>query len=472
MAGSQPDCSNPPVTDPILAARLEALRLLADQVSDRVMVLDREFTIIYANESAWSSAEREVHGTRQARCYEAVLGGAVPCPHCPAIAVFESSEVRSVSCSTGQDGSACGMVQAFPLMPGRGKAAAVLVLLKESGDRGHVGSPPDQASSESTESSESGAIRLRDMLGQSAPMQQLFEMIRLVADSHATVLLQGESGTGKELVARTIHHLSHRREKPFVVVDCGSLPESLLESELFGHMKGAFTGALCSKKGLFEAADGGTIFLDEIADTSAQFQAKLLRVLQEGEIKPVGTSRSTKVDVRVISASNKDLMALVKARAFREDLYYRLAVLPLLLPPLRDRREDIPLLVRHFLEASCKRHGKVVRVVTPEAMQALTEAPWPGNVRELQHLIERAVVTAPGPELRLELFLGRPSVAGTVTASYPCLRTVVRTAVQSAERTRIEEALRQAAGKRALAARLLKISRAGLYNKLRTYHLQ
>jgi two-component system response regulator AtoC len=456
------------VTDPILAARLEALRLLADHVSDRVMVLDRDFTIIYANESAWSGAEREVHGTPQARCYEAVLGGAAPCPHCPAIAVFESSQVRSVSCSTGQDGSACGIVQAFPLMPSQGKAAAVLVLVKASGDREHTASPPEQAHPEAIESSQSGASRLRDMIGQSAPMQQLFEMIRLVADSHATVLLQGESGTGKELVARTIHHLSRRREKPFVVVDCGSLPESLLESELFGHVKGAFTGALASKQGLFEAADGGTIFLDEIADTSAPFQAKLLRVLQEGEIKPVGTSRSTKVDVRVISASNKDLMALVQARAFRADLYYRLAVLPLLLPPLRDRREDIPLLVRHFVEASCKRHGKTARVITAEAMQALTNAPWPGNVRELQHLIERAVLTAPGSQLGMEVLLGRPSVE----AAQLCLRSVARHAVQSAERGRIEEALRQASGKRALAARLLKISRAGLYNKLRAYQLQ
>ncbi len=195
-----------------------------------------------------------------------------------------------------------------------------------------------------------------ELIGTSAAMREVLDMIRLVADSSATVLIQGESGTGKELVAKTIHRTSYRRDKPFVVVDCGSLPETLLESELFGHVKGAFTGAHASKRGLFEEADGGTIFLDEIADTTATFQAKLLRVLQEGEIKRVGGNKSIKIDVRVISATNKDLVELVKAKTFRQDLYYRLAVLPLSLPPLRERREDIPLLVQHFVAASCKRH--------------------------------------------------------------------------------------------------------------------
>jgi sigma-54 interacting transcriptional regulator len=191
-------------------------------------------------------------------------------------------------------------------------------------------------------------------------------MIRLVADSSATVLIQGESGTGKELVAKTIHRTSYRRDKPFVVVDYGSLPETLLESELFGHVKGAFTGAHTSKRGLYEEADGGTIFLDEIPDTSATFQAKLLRVLQEGEIKRVGGNQPIKIDVRVISATNKDLVELVKAKAFRQDLYYRLAVLPLSLPPLRDRQEDLPLLVHHFVAASCKRHRQPIRQVSPD----------------------------------------------------------------------------------------------------------
>jgi two-component system response regulator AtoC len=299
-------------------------------------------------------------------------------------------------------------------------------------------------------------------------MRKLFEMIKLVADTHATVLLQGESGTGKELVARTIHELSSRRRRPFVVVDCGSLPETLLESELFGHVKGAFTGAVANKPGLFEAASGGTIFLDEIADTTPQFQAKLLRVLQEGEIKPIGSTRTIRVDVRVISATNKDLLALVKARMFREDLYYRLAVLPLFLPPLRERRDDIPLLVRQFVLAACRRHHRPVLEVTPQAMQALMEADWPGNVRELQHAVERAVVTAQGPRLGIEDFF---RTAGTAESVRTDLRSVARTAAQRAERARIAQALRDAAGNKVKAAKLLGISRASLYNKLRDYEI-
>lgn len=299
-------------------------------------------------------------------------------------------------------------------------------------------------------------------------MQQLGEMITLVADSQATVLLQGESGTGKELAAKTIHQLSYRRDQPLVVVDCGALPETLLESELFGHVKGAFTGAVGNKKGLFEEASGGTIFLDEIADTSLQFQAKLLRVLQEGEIKPVGSNRPVKVDVRVISATNKDLTALIKAKAFREDLYYRLAVLPLLVPPLRDRRDDIPLLVTHFVAAACRRHRRPAATVTPEAMRALVDAPWPGNVRELQHAVERAVVTAQTSRLVAQDFFTTSETAADEGAD---LRSVARTATQRAERARIEQALGEAGGKKVKAAKLLKISRSGLYNKLRDYGL-
>ena len=292
-------------------------------------------------------------------------------------------------------------------------------------------------------------------------------MIRLVADSTATVLIEGESGTGKELVARTIHRLSYRREKPFVVVDCGSLTETLLESELFGHVKGAFTGAVSAKRGLFEEADSGTLFLDEITNTTPAFQAKLLRVLQEGEIKRVGGIHPLKIDVRVISATNKDLAELVKANLFRQDLYYRLAVLPLDLPALRDHAEDIPLLVKSFVKASCCRHRQPLRVVTHPVMQGLMEAPWPGNVRELQHCIERAVVTTKGPELNC-----RDILKMATDPARSDLRTAVRGVAQQAERVRIKEALRQSEGNRSRAAKILDISRANLYNKLRAYRLE
>mgnify|MGYP003575194505 CR=1 FL=1 len=458
MAGSQ---SRPttvhPFTDPILVARLEAIKQLAGGFSERVAVLDREFNVIYANGSAWSEEASGLSG-HQAKCYQAFAHRSDPCGTCPAMKLYESPEVRSVACGSGGNGAACGMHQAFPLVAGSGEVESVLVLFK--GLQG----PVQQASNRRAEVKNES--KLEELIGTSEPMREVLEMIELVADSSATVLIQGESGTGKELVAKMIHSTSYRQDKPFVVVDCGSLPETLLENELFGHVKGAFTGAHASKQGLFEEADGGTIFLDEIADTTATFQAKLLRVLQEGEIKRVGGNQPIKIDVRVISATNKDLVELVKAKTFRQDLYYRLAVLPLSLPPLRERQDDIPLLVQHFVAASCKRHRQPVRLVSPDTMRALTQAPWPGNVRELQHYLERAVVTTTGPELHCKdiIALGSDPAEGD-------LRSVARGAARQAERARILQALQQTGNNRAKAAKLLKISRASLYNKLRTHGL-
>ena len=458
MAGSQ---SRPttvhPFTDPILVARLEAIKQLAGGFSERVAVLDREFNVIYANGSAWSGDASGLSG-HQAKCYQAFAHRNDPCGTCPAMKLYESPEVRSVACGSGGDGAACGMHQAFPLVAGSGEVESVLVLFK--GLQG----PVQQASNRRAEVKNES--KMEELIGTSEPMREVLEMIELVADSSATVLIQGESGTGKELVAKMIHSTSYRQDKPFVVVDCGSLPETLLESELFGHMKGAFTGAHASKQGLFEEADGGTIFLDEIADTTATFQAKLLRVLQEGEIKRVGGNQPIKIDVRVISATNKDLVELVKAKTFRQDLYYRLAVLPLSLPPLRERQDDIPLLVQHFVAASCKRHRQPVRLVSPDTMRALNQAPWPGNVRELQHYLERAVVTTTGPELNCKDIIALGSDPGEGD-----LRSVARGAVRQAERARILQALQQTGNNRAKAAKLLKISRASLYNKLRTHGL-
>jgi two-component system, NtrC family, response regulator HydG len=450
MAGSQ--ANSPFHPDPILAARLEALQLLAEGSSDRIMVIGPDQTVIYANQAAWSGAGKAGPSARPAKCYEAFLHQTDPCASCSAKEIFDATDVRAVSCSTHGDGGVCGMKQAYPLLAGDRQAGAVLVLFDPADGKAQADVP-----------------QLGHLIGRSTPIRQLFEMIKLVADSQATVLLQGESGTGKELAARTIHQLSYRRDQPFIVVDCGSLTETLLESELFGHVKGAFTGAHATKKGLFEEATGGTIFLDEIADTSPQFQAKLLRALQEGEIKPVGSNRPIKVDVRVISASNKDLAALIKARAFREDLYYRLAVLPLLMPPLRERRDDIALLAGHFVLAACRRHRRPAMEMTPEALQALTGADWPGNVRELQHAVERAVVTAQEPRLTVRDFFKTDELAAEQETD---LRSVARTAAQRAERARIEQALHDAGGNKMKAARLLKISRAGLYNKLRDYAIE
>lgn len=461
MAGSQAQPPHGPFNDPILTARVEAIRQLAGGLSDRVAVMDQALNVIYANDSAWTRRAGDAGHTHEAKCYEAFAQQTDPCGTCPAIKVFEAPQVQSVSCATGGDGAACGMHQAFPLVGQDGQVAWMLVLFKMP-----LRADPPAGVVHMPDGTEAPRDRLGDLIGRSASMRELFDTLGLVANSSATVLIQGESGTGKELVARTVHQLSYRREKPFVVIDCGSLPETLLESELFGHMKGAFTGATANKRGLFEEADGGTIFLDEIADTTPTFQAKLLRALQEGEIKRVGGNQPIKIDVRVISATNKDLCELVKAKTFRQDLYYRLAVLPVHLPPLRERRDDIPLLVQHFVAVSCARHGQPRRQVSDDVLHGLSQAEWPGNVRELQHYIERAVVTTTGPWLRCDEKLSAPA-----SADRDDLRSIGRIAAKQAERARIVEALGQASGNRARAAKLLKISRASLYLKLREYEI-
>lgn len=244
---------------------------------------------------------------------------------------------------------------------------------------------------------------LPGLIGSSAAMREVARITRQVARSNASVLLLGETGTGKELVARAVHDASHRRSGPFVRVNCGALSESLLESELFGHVRGAFTGAISNRTGRFEAAHSGTIFLDEINSTTPKLQVKLLRVLQERELERVGDTQTIRVDTRVVAASNQDLLEEAEAGRFREDLYYRLNVVPIHMPPLRERPEDIPELVDHFLTAYNENNNRYVVHLEAEALAALRKYPWPGNVRELQNYVERAVVMATGDELTLEL---------------------------------------------------------------------
>jgi len=256
-----------------------------------------------------------------------------------------------------------------------------------------------------------------------------------------------------------------------VTVDCVTVSESLLESELFGYVKGAFTGAVTNKKGLCEEAHGGTLFLDEIGDVAPAFQTKLLRLLQEGEIRPVGSTKRIKVNVRVIAATNKELKKLVAEERFREDLYYRLAVVPLTLPPLRERREDIPLLVEHFLQQYSNRHQQAAKRVSATAMRVLLEAPWPGNVRELEHAIERAVLLTPGAEIQVEN-LALPPAPGTVSpAPTQQAITQAQALLDSVEQNKLRTALAKAGNNRARAAKLLGISRSTFYEKLKRYHL-
>jgi two-component system response regulator FlrC len=301
-------------------------------------------------------------------------------------------------------------------------------------------------------------------------MAKLLEMARAVADSRATVLISGESGTGKELFARYLHDNSARAGGPFVAVNCASLPEGLLESELFGHEKGAFTGAIARKQGRFELANGGTILLDEISEMAVNLQAKLLRVLQEGEIDRVGGKRPVPVDVRVVATTNRDLKEHIAAGSFREDLFYRLNVIPLKVPPLRERGKDVLLLAEHFLARYARENNRPGLELSPEARRVLAAQPWPGNVRELQNTMERAVLLAAGSEVTPEALLfddqAAPAASPAAAAAEasgppPTLREL--------ERSAISQALEHTEGNRTHAAKLLGISVRTLRNKLNEY---
>ena len=301
-----------------------------------------------------------------------------------------------------------------------------------------------------------------ELIGKSPSMKKVVELIEMVAPTEATVLITGESGTGKEVVARAIHAAGPRRFMPMVTIHCGALTETLLESELFGHEKGAFTGAQYRKKGKFEVADGGSVFLDEISDISLRTQTDLLRVLQEKEIVRVGGNQQIKVDFRCIAATNKNLEALVKAGTFRPDLYYRLHVFCIDIPPLRDRREDIPLLVNHFLNKFCMATSRPMPQLAPEAMDRLMEHDWPGNVRELENAVERALVVGRGPEVRPSDFsfqLQADEMKGGRT-------------LDDIERAHIERVLRETQHNLSRTARILDIDRTTLYNKLRRYGMR
>ena len=299
-----------------------------------------------------------------------------------------------------------------------------------------------------------------NIIGKSDTMWRVFELIRLASPSRSNILILGESGTGKELVAKAIHHASPRSRNAFVTVNSGSLPPELLESNLFGHVKGAFTGAIASKRGLFEVADGGSIFLDEIGNINLETQAKLLRVIQEKEFMRLGSVETIKVDVRIIAASNADLQMLVRDNEFREDLFYRLNVITITLPPLRRRREDIPLLTAHFLKKYSDENKKRTREVTPDAMKVLMDHSWPGNVRELENTIERAVVLSTTERIDLDLlpdYLRFPKVSDQPAMILPADGLSLKDAVSKYERNMILQSLEMANGVQKKAAELLQL---------------
>lgn len=307
-----------------------------------------------------------------------------------------------------------------------------------------------------------------DIVGKSPAIREIFNLIETVAPAQSSVLINGESGTGKEVVAKAIHNLSPRAKKPFIAINCTAIPDTLLESELFGHAKGAFTGASEKKKGLFEEADGGTLFLDEIGDLDLSLQAKLLRVLQERKIKPVGENQMKDIDVRIIAATHKDLKKAIKEGNFREDLFFRLSVIPIVVPPLRHRQEDIPLLAQHFLNKYAVLNNKLVTGFSFEALQKLMAMPWPGNVRELENLVERMVVLTKNSSIQAHEIpssddKGHESFYGESTQDSPTLEEL--------EKRYIQSVFEKTGGRKEKAAQILGINRRTLYRKLKDYDM-
>ncbi len=303
----------------------------------------------------------------------------------------------------------------------------------------------------------------KSIVGQSAVMKEAMDRVRQVAPSDATVMIRGESGTGKELVAEMIHRLSHRSDKPFVAVNCAALPESILESELFGYEKGAFTGANQRKIGRFEAADGGTLLLDEIGELSPQVQVKLLRVLQEGAFERLGANAPTEVDVRILAATHADLEAAMEEGEFREDLYYRLNVIDIKLPPLRHRREDIPLLAETFVRRYRAKNGREIRGLTPSAVECLKDYDWPGNVRELENAMERAVILDTDGEIDVD---DLPDGVREGKGEERLLTIPLGTSLEEIEQRVLHETLKMTQGDKKLAAKLLGIATRTIYRKL------
>jgi DNA-binding NtrC family response regulator len=314
-----------------------------------------------------------------------------------------------------------------------------------------------------------GKYRFENIVGKSPQIQKIFELVDVVADTKATVLITGESGTGKELIAKAIHYNSPRKDGPFIKINCAAFPEGLVESELFGHEKGAFTGAIRKSRGRFELADGGTLLLDEVSEISPGLQAKLLRVLQEREFERVGSGETIQVDVRIISTSNKNLREQIEKGKFREDLFYRLNVIPMLIAPLRERKEDIPILAEHFLKKYNLENKRSIEGISQKVYEMFMEYPWPGNVRELENYIERAVVTSKGKilipsDFPKEIFFGK---------AYSSPETIgVGCSISEAEKRLILKTLEAEGGNRTKAAEILEISTRTLRNKLQEYGLK
>jgi DNA-binding NtrC family response regulator len=423
-------------------------------VGDTILTLNRDFTVIELNEEArhLCGLDRSVIGKK---IDPALLDCGGECLEAIRETIEKGEFVKSVriECRRKKNPFQIVNLAAYPLVDPYGSSTGAVMVLRDESPIPHRGRDPEKR------------CRFHNIVGESEPMQKVYSLIEALADVETTVLITGESGTGKELVGEALHYLGARREKPLVKINCSALPEHLLESELFGHVKGAFTGALSDRVGRFQRADGGTVFLDEIGDISTKVQQSLLRVLQEKEFERVGDSIPRKVDVRILAATHKDLEEKVKRGEFREDLYYRLKVVEVHLPPLRDRREDIPLLVAHFLEKLNRKLKKKVASVSYDVERIFARHSWPGNLRELEHALAHALI------------LCRQD---TILAEHlpPQIRDLDPNKVRSpedrpvADAETIVRALAKTGWNKAKAARLLGIDRKTLYRKIADFGIQ
>lgn len=360
------------------------LQSILDTVSDGVTVIDRDFRVIWHNESI-----RKMFGQISGRhCYEAYRGRSEPCAYCVIGEVLKDGQQRRVLVDTRRSNGEVAWMECSsgPLRDSKGNIVGAVEIVRNVTDQMRLSEECATLRREVKRQ-----VNLGGIVTQSKAMKTLFRVVSRVAPTKSTILITGESGTGKELFAKALWQNSDRSDKPFIPVNCSAISENLLESELFGHVRGAFTGATSNRRGIIETAQGGTLFLDEIAEIPLALQPKLLRFLQEGECRPVGSEKTHTVDVRVIAATNCDLEQAVEERIFREDLYYRLNVIPIYLPLLRERREDIPMLATHFLQRLCDEHKREVCGLSSQALKAILEYSWPGNVRELENAIEFAL---------------------------------------------------------------------------------
>lgn len=436
--------------------RPDEVGVILDSVADGVFTVDGEFRV-----TSFNRAAEEITGAPR----EEALGR-------PCCEVFRASicEAQCALKETMHTGRAIVNRSVYILRPGgeRVPISVSTALLKDRRGTiiGGVETFRDLRLMEQLRAEIAGRYTFADILSKSREMQRLFQILPQVAESDSTVLIEGESGTGKELFARAIHNLSSRRDKPLVTVNCGALPDTLLESELFGYKAGAFTDARKDKPGRFALAAGGTIFLDEIGDVSPALQVRLLRVLEQRTFEPLGGTESVKVDVRIVAASNRRLADLVKAGTFREDLYYRINVVTLTLPPLRRRREDIPLLVEHFIARFNRLREKNITGLSPEVLQVLMTHDYPGNVRELENVIEHAFILCPGGSIRPE-HLPETLRPPEPTAKEPGIKTL-----QDLEGRFISEALRRNGWNRLATAKELGMHKATLWRKIKQFGIE